>query len=130
MKHLRLVEENLGEVTNELNFDALTESTTDLISELQDIYGKAKVIGDEITKLSESTNDVELKSTFIDLASSAYQLALDIEDAGQTVQDLKAEDIEIPEQSEDMEILEEIPDEEPMEEIPEEEEETPNLEEV
>ena len=126
MKHLRLVEENLGEVSSDLNFDALTEDSPDLIADLQDAYSKVKIIGDQITKLSESTNDVELKSTFIDLASSAYQLALDIEDAGQTVQDLKQEDLAPIGGEDDMEILEEIPpmeDEETIEEPAGEEEE-------
>lgn len=109
MKHLTpLVEENLGEVSSELNFDALTEDAVDLVADLQSVYSRVKAVGDEITKMSEQTNDVELKSVFIDLASSAYQLALDIEEAGQTVTDLKDEDVDT-DDLDGLDNLEEIP---------------------
>ena len=129
MQHLKLVEnrldeENLGEVSSTLNFDAMLEDSADLIADLQNAYSRVKAIGDEITKMSEQTNDVELKSVFIGLAGDAYTLALDIEEAGQTVQDLKSEDLTVPdEEMSGLENLEEVP------EIPEQGEAALNNEE-
>lgn len=88
--------ENMGELetTEETDFDVLEENTPDLISELQDEYTKIKTIGDELTNMSQEVTDIDMKSILVELGSSAYTLALDIQDAGETFQEIAQEEAE------------------------------------
>lgn len=54
----------------------------------------AKKVGDELKAISDMTNDTEIIAIIMDLANSAFALALDIEDATDTYNELQGEESE------------------------------------
>lgn len=86
--------------------DILLEDSTlgSLDEELNNVKDYITRAADRITELSNSTDDVEMKEVISSLANSAYGLAIDIDDAIETYQELQEEEEEIPDDSEDLEL--------------------------
>lgn len=86
--------------------DILLEDSTlgSLDEELNNVKDYITRAADRITELSNSTDDVEMKEVISSLANSAYSLAIDIDDAVETYQELQEEEEEIPDDSEDLEL--------------------------
>lgn len=76
--------------------DILTEESdyTSIPAGLMSIKDEIKAIGDKLKSVSGMTNDVEMIAVIIDLANSAYALALDVEDSIETYNDLSGEEID------------------------------------
>lgn len=70
------------------------EEYTNLIDGLKDTYSKADALGNLLKSISDLTDDVEMKAIVLDIANSAYNLALDIKDAGDTYAELQQEEVE------------------------------------
>lgn len=86
--------------------DILLEDSTlgSLDEELNNVKDYITRAADRITELSNITDDVEMKEVISSLANSAYGLAIDIDDAIETYQELQEEEEEIPDDSEDLEL--------------------------
>lgn len=109
---MKFTKEMLAEAQNDNapNFDAVEEDLgQDMISTLQSLYSKAKALGDELKSLSD--NNIEMKIMIVDLANSAYTLASDIQDAGETYNELSNEAEESVEtlDDEDFTLTDEVP---------------------
>lgn len=84
----------LNEEDEDTNEDIVTEGNSDIPSGLKTVHGIAQDLGDKLRALSATTDDVEMVSIIMDLANSAYSLAIDIDDAYQSYVDMLQDDTE------------------------------------
>lgn len=78
----------LNEEDTDPTDDTTLDDITDIPSGLRVLYAEAKRLGDKLRKLSTMSDDVDMVTVIMDLANSAYGIAIDIEDANQTYIDL------------------------------------------
>lgn len=83
---------------------------TNIMEGLKDIHDRSRSMGDEILKLAELSQDVDIKAIVTDLSKSAYSLAIDCKDAAETYEEITSETEEEyvdevqPEVEEDLEV--------------------------
>lgn len=79
--------------TDTIDDEVLSEGDTpDIPSGLKTTRELAQDLGDKLRALSAATSDAEMVTVIMDLANSAYNLVLDIDDAYQTYVDLLQDD--------------------------------------
>ena len=66
----------------------------EIIEALKEICNNAKSVGDRLKALSTKTDDLDVVSLISSLSTSAYDLAIDIQDSVETYTDILEEEAE------------------------------------